>query len=503
MEKIVSKKNVLGLFIVIILSLGLSWVWGHGYIEVSASESGGSKDFSIINSAGVASKISSPNPKYRWTVKKGSYQVLVSDGTKNYYAFVETKGLLRKTVVAAKLATEKSRVFVGNNPSPCMTYFGDLLYSTECGESIRSLSKHIPAEGYMPSYTQSPSQSLLYGQFEGVSILKDNRPIALLKDVEGFAGYFMQVLNNNEAGGERVRLEGPNPNLTYSVQAYKEGVLLYSPEDTDAYYVDPSRGMQVTKVSLGLPNASGLLLQKVFVQDDRIVSVYSDNANLDILSDEESHSSLPKDPPGKTEVIVSQNNTKVSYTLPFIYNSAAICGRERLCVVGIGGLTVYDISLKTKPKLLHTIPLVTELIDATDSGARFITKLGILSYNSQYSDGSIEYTFGKYAFCGHKRVAEGSLLLCLIDTKQNKVGLLLTKDPLTGGAIDKQVITVLSSEDVSAVSVYKNKVLVIPSYPERYSSLQASQIADSVDAIIKQSGIDQSVYSVINIGRLQ
>lgn len=502
-----SKKQFLyilfGVGLISLLSFALSWVWGHSYIEVSAQNTGSENQYSIINSAGKLYAETTHGQSYKKLVKKGSYQVVVRSGEKNYYAFVETKGLLKKTLVNARLTTENERMFVGNNPSPCMYYFGDAMFSNECDQSVRQLAKHLPASGYTPSYTQTSSSTPLFGLLGSITVVKNGTAVALLKDVEGIAGYYMQVIDANMNGGERVRLNGPNPNHSYAVLPYKEGVLMYNLSGLEAYYVQPGNNMSSTKVSLGAPKNSTLAFQKISVREDAIISLYTNNTNLDAINSQDEEASIPEDTPGTSEVVVSKDGAEKHYVLPYAYSSATLCSDTKLCAIGLGGASVYDISEQQKPRLLYTIPLVSDVLDVSREKTRFITSLGILSYSPASSDGHLEYSFGKYQYCGSQNAGGYGVLLCLIDSKQNKVGLLVENTPVSGGAIDKQVLSLLSLKDISMVSVYKNNVLVIPAFPEHYSSRDALRTSKAIEGAIRKSGIDTSVYTVLNVASLQ
>lgn len=504
MDKRIRVFYALGIVLLMALSFTLFWIFGHSFLTIeSGATDAGIKTYRIINIDGYESKITTAKNSVRQVLKKGSYQVTVEAGTKNYFSFVETKGLLKTTYVRGTLSPEHGRTFVGNNPAPCMYYFDELLYSTECGESIRSLAKHIPASGYVPSYISYPENTALYGINESLVTLETGNTYALLKDVEGIAGYSIQQIFGDMQGGERVRLEGPNPDYSYKMKPYKNGLIVYSNEYPRVYFVDPTRAMNISPIEITTPPA--VPLRSITVQGRALVLLYSVAANLDTIGPEDDRAEQDslEDAQGETEVIVYEDGAQKNYKFPFTYSSGTQCAKDRLCLVGLGGASVYDTSEKKQPRLLYRVPLVIEAVGTNTDSVRFITPNGLILFNPTTASGYLEYAFGQYRPCGYNDAVSGGFLLCLIDTKQNKVGLLIKNSPLDGGAIDKQIQGLLASRDVSAVSVYKNSIIVIPSYPERNSQAENKRIAQTIDTLVRESGIDEKTYTIINVGDIQ
>ncbi len=483
---------------VCVLSVGLSWVWGHSYVYIH-NNTPGTKTYRFIDSSGIATSFRSSETVVKRVVKNDTYQIVVQQDEKNFFAVGKTKGLLRSLSIDAKLVREKSRSFVGNNPSPCAYLIGDAMFSAECGDSAYGIKEHLPASGFTPSYSAQLSSNNLFGDLAGIATTQSGESVALLKDTEGVAGYSTQKISAGLAGGDRVRIGALDPDYTYEVRAFGSGVLVYDNSQADYFYINPSN-MSWSRIQPESPRTTGLTLVETRTYKDDLAILYTDASvteNLDPENDKTSAVELA----GTSEVVIYNHNSKkqTHVVLPNVYSSATTCGQQRLCAIGLTGMTVYDTS-ETKPKKLYTIAGATDIFETPSSNLHIVSSLGIMSYDPQSDSGSYDYTFGDYRPCGFSPAAGNTYLLCLIDSRQEKIGLLIEDGETTETVpIDKIVLNVLKSKAVSSLSVYRNLVIVTPQYydPSSGRLTDTNKAKQALGDVINKAAFPEK-YLVVN-----
>lgn len=489
-----------GIFISI-LFVCMSWVWGHSYVYF-INDSAKPRFYRIVNSAGTVTSFRSSDKVVKRVLKKGTYQFVVQQEEKNYFVIKKTKGLLRSTGVSVALVAEKSRSFVGNNPSPCARYIGDFMFSAECGGSAYRIEKHMPSLGYTPSYSAPLPSNNLYGELAGIVTTHSGDTVALLKDTEGVAGYSLQKISSDLVGTDRVRIGSLDPDYTYSIRPFGEGVLVYETARGNYFYINPT-DMSSTRLRPERPTTHGLSFVGVRTYKSDVIALYTSSSSTENLNPE-NDKAITAELAGTTEVVIYNNQKQSHVVLPHVYSSATTCGKGRLCVIGLTGMAVYDISNEKKPIILYIIPGVMDMFETSSSSLRIVSSLGIMTYDPLGDSGSYDYTFGDYRMCGFSPAANDTYLLCLIDTRQEKIGLLIgTEETNDVVPIDKVVLGVLRSEVVSSVSVYKNLVIVTPRYYDRISgqAIDGAKVKKSLGTVIKKAAFPRG-YTVVNSAEL-
>ena len=123
------KKLLLGLGIIIGLGLGVTyWLYSHAYVEIEIK---GSVDnqlgYSLTNSHDKTELTFQGSPREKKLVRRGDYEILTEDNGLSAFGVTKTGGFLSTTKVMLQLSPERSRVFVGDNPGPCMAYLDPVL----------------------------------------------------------------------------------------------------------------------------------------------------------------------------------------------------------------------------------------------------------------------------------------------------------------------------------------------------------------------------------------
>ncbi|QQS69118.1 hypothetical protein IPP75_04325 [Candidatus Saccharibacteria bacterium] len=459
------------------------------------------RTYKIIGESGATTSFNSSDKIIKRVVKNDTYQVVVQQGAKNFFAIQKTRGLLRTTSINVSLVAEKSRSFVGNNPSPCSFYNGDAMFSASCDDSAYRIEKHLPASGYTPSYSSLLPTNSLFGDLGGVAITKSGDAVALLKDTEGVAGYSLQRISPELVGADRVRIGALDPSYRYEMRPYMSGVLVYESTRADYFYINPET-MSSIRLRPEPPHTTGLSPASVRTHKDDIAILYTDTTATESLNPENDMTAT-KDLPGTSEVIIYANNKQRHIVLPKIFSTAITCAQYRLCAINSVGMTVYDVK-GSEPKQLYTIPGIVDVFETSSSSLRIVSSLGIMSYDPLRDSGSYDYTFGDYRLCGFSPAANDTYLLCLIDTRQEKIGLLVEERETTGVVpIDKIVLNVLRSKAVSSVSVYKNLVIVTPEYYDQISgrAIDEASVKKNLKAVIDKMAFPND-YTVVNSAEL-
>ena len=232
-------KRWLFLILFIVLSLlGLWWFYSNAVIEVVVENPSNSKiAYSFLNQGDQSSsQITVDESTVSQRVKKGNYEVTVTQGDTSYLTVVKAGGFLSKTKISANLVAEKYRSFVGDNPSPC-TFDGDVLYSYDCRGSIIRLTKHVPATATLSTYTNK-APTRLEGTVEGF-VTVGSGTVAVLHpiDVEGGGQHVAYSINNKLIPIGYVELQGAGNDIEYMATAFGSGILLSSRKyDEFLYY---------------------------------------------------------------------------------------------------------------------------------------------------------------------------------------------------------------------------------------------------------------------------
>jgi hypothetical protein len=202
---------------------------------------------------------------------------------------------------------------------------------------------------------------------------------------------------------------------------------------------------------------------------------------------------------------VDTNNTTRSYKFNQYLTSILLCGEQKLCVVGDGKLSIYDISGK-KAKLDYTIGNADEIMQDGNSIIAIRNK-DVLNINPLTGTGFISYSLGDYELCGMQPDNNG-YILCLIDNKSKKVALRIDENSNNSDSIDKKVANLQKYSEVSEISAYGKYIYVIPELGEPtfipslgnfgYNPNTVKNLDEILQKRISAVGISRSKYTIIN-----
>lgn len=469
-------------------------------ITVQSPASSGEYTYRITNESGEESIVTSDKPSYRKLVTRGTYSVDVSQGDKNYFAFVSANGFLLNKNVNATLAAEKSRQFVGDNPDICMSYSSTILFSYSCGGTIKTLKAHMPAINSQATFARMIRAS--GDQLEGMVRVND-KTVALIKTVGGDSSSsprLITVVNENGSnandGSFHNELSSSSP---YEVKKFRNGFVVLANNSTDLYYYQDTK-QQGEKISLTPPKDTKLSRYAWGTSPDSIAVALTNRSKSDVADPHKETTS------GTSTVLLYQDGKSREVKIKGYFTDILPCGTKKLCVINGKQLQIYDVS--GKPKLLYTLPSV-QAISSTDTTLLVATENSILALDVDKKTGAVDYSFGNYTFCGMSADSDG-YQLCLINEQQRKVALRVNQTADNTDNIDKKIAELQKSKAVSLVSIYKNTIVVVPNYgPKVYNP--ANRIYESDPATVtrmnnefakdlRASGIDTSKYQISGLG---
>jgi hypothetical protein len=492
-KQIITSKRLFVLLLLLLVGLLVIWLYNHSMLSIETlGNSSSTTTIKVTNSAGETKTYQSKSGKKTLLVNKGEYAVAVISGNKSGLTSTETKSFLRRSSVKVKLSDESSRRYAAYNPSPCMFGVGDVFYSIGCGDYGTNIEQQLPARGNLPPTTTSISNSTLYDTILAAAPL-DRNTVALLTEnsTDEGAAYGLKIVDRSLSTLRNISLNvGRNVSTLQLTPLSASEIMVYSLDSEAAWRVDAVSG-EVNALDLSTKNSEGMTLSDVRSNSGVIVALYSDVSRTDALEED----SLAN---ANSTLVVLDDSGMTSFKVSGGYRQASACGEGYICAVDFYGLRIF-----TTNKTIHQtgfIPNVKEIV-STPNGPRFIDDIGVFTYDPSAQSGHYEYSFGQYKSCGTQATSTG-YLLCLITPKLEKVALAIDQNTPAKDLIDKQVLKLLNHSEVAGVNAVGNDLFIIPNYGEVDMFVKSAQklkeVNSKITTIIKDSGIDTSVYRVRN-----
>lgn len=495
------RKRLIGLLLVAVSVAAFYFIWSYGFIEITVSEGAGSGDFTYEITRGQQTTTTKTNTStYKKFVKKGMYEVAITQGESGHYLIVESPGFLGTQLEKVQLEKERDRSFVGDNPSPCMEIKNNLLVSFACNGPFNALQSHEPATATHPTYTRL-SKSPYTGYIEGVLSTKEGTVVVLnnVGEMEDQGEpHVAYILGNDLTLSDGIGLKGLDEETVYAFYAHKDGFVAYDERQNDFLYFN-SRQAQPTTIKTKTPQNNKMNLSSVSVQPNSIITIYSTEG--DATDELESGHSINAD----SEIIVSNAQEDRSFAFEKHYISAHLCGTQKLCLLQNDGLDVFDVSAN-KPKLLYTVSGV-EKVEPANEDLIVVRNSSIVRLDIDNKQGRQEYTFGGYQYCGLRLAPEG-YVLCLVNNRNRKVALRIYSQREVADPIDKKIARLLESEAIDLVSIYGNIIYISPKYGTytvdsasdtiQYDPETKKNADNAIAKAIQDSSINRTKYQIIN-----
>lgn len=486
------RRFALALVMIVVLCFIVWLVSSYGFIEVATSGQSGT----VVTVDSKDSKNMDAKKSFKKFVRKGSHAIdVTADGT-SYFAVVSSPGFFGTAVVKPVLQPEKSRTFVGNSPAPCMLIARTILLSSGCGSSVGELQIHKPASKTTPTYVQRISTALT-GYYEGLFTLSDSGYTVIKSDPEYHdqAAHGLYRIQSDFS----LRLEKPLDELredgSYTVKPYGSGFVAISSDYSEIFYYPNVRAQGE---NIATTNESGnRSAYYANTEGTAIVIAYTEQDNISTNLDEDHSSNEP------SFIRIISGQSQKTYNLEKRYAKLIACGTSRLCGLVNNTLSVYDIG-DGSAQHLYDIDAVSDIAYIGED-LLIVRDPGVTRFNPVKQEGHSDYSFGKYKYCGLTR-ANQEYIVCVVGKNASRSALLIHQSG-SSEAIDQKIYTLSDTEEIASVSAYRNIVFVSPEYNEEgfvnitpsAAEKQARQtINNKIQALVKQSGIDQRKYQIIN-----
>lgn len=484
---------VVGLSIMVLV---LNWLYGHAYIAVSATNASSSNvTFSLTNQKSKKTiTVTGAGTTTKKLVPRGDYEVVVQQDSTSYLTVIHSGSFLTTTSIQAQLSPEHARKFIGDNPGNCMFYSGQILLSSNCGNSFSDVDVHTPATSDQPTFIQK-TDSNIDGTVEGFITLNGAAFVLIQSNDSG--AHTLYKLQNDLTLTEPHLLSNLDNNTSYSIQAYKDGFVVYTATSEDFLYY--------TSVTA---TPSTISMDKSVAKDFEPYAQKIENNSLLVA-----YTNVPDSPDAskvthpKTTVVVATNGNLSTYVFNKQYGDMSLCAQTSLCLLANGQLDVYDIS-NAQSVFQYSLSNVQSMA-VTTHGFVVVKDQGVFEFNPTNRSGFLSYSFGDYSYCGLQLDGDANgYSLCLTNNKGKKVALHIDPNSTANDTIDKQIAALLKLPSINNVSIYDKYIFISPNVgdPVYVDSLQGfdydpvvkKQAYDAIDQYIQVLGIDTSTYHIIH-----
>lgn len=332
---------------------------------------------------------------------------------------------------------ERHRQFVGDNPSSCSQYIESVLISYSCFGPLAEADIHLPATSNLPSYTIKKSIVVNTGYIQGFAY-SNGQHIVLLRHPpfgEENAYYSIAAVGGALSIKSSAVLEELDASKNYFIKSYKNGLLIYSADLSQAYYNNvPGPEVTAEKQVINYPNLSSGLEKLILdsPSDKSLGPVSFETSNgenyLRLYSSSNKKAS---------EIIISSSgkNRQIQFKEPI--SKALACGSNKMCLLSEKRMKVYDIG-SDKPKYLFGVNNAIDMIP-TDKSFVVVNSKGVLKIDINNRNGIYEYTFGKnYRFAAIQAASQG-YVLTLTNNKEKRVALYINEAEDDKDEIDKKI----------------------------------------------------------------
>jgi hypothetical protein len=491
---VVRRKYRILAFLFIFIFLIIFLQFGFIEVEISSGSSGGiSYRLQKQGSNQPANGDSSSN-RITKLVSRGSYEVLITQGDKSAFNVAKVRGFFIKTKISSRLEQEKDRQFVGNNPSPCV-FYADTLYSYDCNGSFNEITRHVPATGDTPTYTDAVNTGQ-GGDIEGIINTKGGR-VALISYVEADDPQNAHVAYqlNNFTPANSAPLKDLSPDKAYLIKPYLQGFIAYADDYTEIYYYQ-SISSAPQQLTVPKPQNKSLRPYALDVNDKSLLVAYSDIKAEDVS--DEVDSKLDK---STTTFVVWDGTSSKEQKVDYTSQQTKLCG-QNICALSQGTLHVLE---RGRAKDLFKLEDVDYIENAGNS---FIVARNheVINLDTTKKGGFIEVSLGDYKNCGISPDKQTSYILCLINNKNKKVALRVDQNAPNKGSIDKKVAQLQKQKFVTDVSINGRYIFISPNvgeptYQEQtksydYDPATVKSVTDKINSEIAKLGIDTNNYTI-------
>lgn len=469
-------------------------------ITVTGNTSGEEITYKIVNqdSEKVTTKQTNDNNITK-LVKKGSYQITVTQDSGGGFSVIKTSGFLQKTSSSIALQPERKREFVGYNPEACMSYRA-VLVSYGCTSLVDSLAVHEPARGEQATFTKKNPYKQL-GIVEGI-IQTNKGPVGLFfeENINHVKQHFLHLYDNNYKPVSTVTASALNGDDFYRIKSIKDGFVIYNRSFTEVFYYS-SFDSKPLKVNVSSPDNDDLEPVAFNVNNQGVFAV--------LFSSAQSTDKRIKTEDIKNTFVIT-NREGSSRKLSFDGHKVGrfvLCEASYICMLNDDVLEVYEFSeddLSYKFKVINA-----RSVENFNGMTILTTDSSLLRFNAQEKSASIDYNFGDYESCGVAAAHESNYVACVRQQNGRKAALAMQTGEENTDNIDKKALELSKVPEIDILSVYKQKIIIVPDvgdvvYVEEldmfdYDPVARKEAAAAINQRIRDLDISQENYTIINI----
>lgn len=497
------KRITLVILILSFVSLVVYFISQYGFIRVVSSDT---------NTTSVS--LSSPGKTYTYKeyengsiklVKKSVYDMIIKSQNNSYFTNVSASGFFQTKTITADLKNVGNEKIMGTNPYNCSLISEGLFYSYICTDDVEliesandgstTLKKQIPAQDETPGYTEDINY--YFQKTLAITEMNDSEFWMLTKaglegiEPEGSSQSQQIVLKKYTANNilQPVSSRVIDKNIM-AMKQYKDGVILYSKDSVEAYYLS-SFNEQLEKINFTNLEAIDGYGYEIEIYGEEVSYYYNNHTR-----DEKITTKIKNLP---ISVVTKFAEPKIIKT-PYVYTYAFSCGNNMVC---IGYDDSFIIRQDKGEKMIHKV------YDYSVNGSSVLIQIDsmVVLYDVGDNSGTIVYQGNEYNTpCGIQSTFSG-VRIC-VDAK--KTGNLYSvqldlKSPKNTNIID--VINQISENNyVDSVTVLGNIIYindaVEPVYDEtidgyRDDPEESVYAEQSIRQTVSETGVDTNKYSVV------
>jgi hypothetical protein len=455
----------------------------YSFLEIRINDTSTHEGYSLefLTPAGKSLSEQTNQKTVKKLLRRNSYQIEISSSTGSFFTHVKTGGFLSTSRIEAELIPENSRVFVGDNPLPCMSYSIGLLFSWECLNDVSRGVVHQPATEQLASAHKRLDVFGYSGLIMEDLVQKTDSAYILARldfDGPGSIDFYKISQAGVVDGSSPIKIAGTDIASVYGVMNHENSYAIYSHQGDSILLLDDI-GATPTQIKPSDHNKEGLTLYSFGSYGKDMLLVYTAKttnelskasyfpsfpANDDLRHSSEGFVEQEEDESGGILILTNKQGGGRVIEFDFGITQARLCDTNLLCVLHNGELDLYDIS-GAKPLKQHSLVGI-EQIEMLGNDLIAINQKGVLKLNASGLTGYYAYIFGDYTYCG-MRVTNSDFLLCISNaaasTRKRSV-LKIDINSTETDFIDKKLLQLAQLDSIDQLSIYGNIIHVSPDY---------------------------------------
>lgn len=475
-----------------------------GFIQVTF---GGSVANLSLVSDGGSKTIAEYKSGSSQLVKKNNYSATLKNNDGSYVTTVSTKGFLKKSTMDADLTPEAAASIIGTNPYQCTLTIGGVLYSYRCvtDSELKPLGNEVTTfkKQYLDQTKNIINTSSIdifnYNQ-QLLSLLKTSdtqvwmivrvNPAGDADDTDSKIVTELRQYSNGDFTTPTKTRVLDNNQLT-GMQAYQDGVIIYSKDSVDAHYLS-SFDATLQKIPFStLPIIDGYGFD-IAIKGEFSSYYYKNRVRDDQMPKKVKNLSISS--------VYKLDQPKITPT-KYLYTSAFMCADNTLCIYlqNKGQFIIQDEKQKSlyqvsgfdiyKEKLLLNMNNNVVLYDIQNNSG-YIVYAG--SVNSSIC--GIQIVRSEVRLCVDSQASGDTYAILLDFGKQKEVNII------------EAMNVIAKNNHVDYITAISNTIFINTSLSQTYDTTSKTYNVDenmrqyavkTINQAVKDAGLDTTKYKVI------